>query len=96
MMKTQGRLTKQRFDVDNSEFAVEFTLDTSISAPSIAYLSSDYYYEDGLNYKFQTVEDLVELPESAVTAQYTDNILSFTVSDDSYHGMSIQLSVTKK
>jgi hypothetical protein len=50
MQYTQGVLTKQSFDVDTSEFNVEFTAKTSIEAPSVAYLSSDYYYEDGFSF----------------------------------------------
>ena len=50
MQYTQGVLTKQSFDVDTSEFNVEFTAKTSIKAPSVAYLSSDYYYEDGFSF----------------------------------------------
>lgn len=95
MMRTQGTPTKQSFDVDTSDFAVELTLDTAVTAPSIAYLSSDYYYENGLSYTFTTA-DGTELPSSAVTAEYKDNILSFTISDSSYNGKTIKLSVTKK
>ena len=85
MMRTQGTPTKQSFDVDTSDFAVEFTLDASITAPSVAYLRSDYYYENGLSYTFTTA-DGTELPSSAVTAEYKENVLSFTISDSSFNG----------
>lgn len=95
MMRTQGTLTKQSFDVDTSDLAVEFTLNTDISSPSTAYLSSDYYYENGLTYTFTTSEG-IELPDSSVTAEYTENILSFTISDDSLNSSTIKLTVAKK
>lgn len=74
---------------------MEFTLDTSVTAPSVAYLSSEYYYENGLSYKFMSAEG-TELPASAVTAEYKDNRLTFTVNDPAYNGKTIKLSVEKK
>ena len=51
MQYTQGVLTKQAFDVDTAEFNVEFKAKTNIQAPSVAYLSSEYYYQDGFDFK---------------------------------------------
>ena len=72
MMRTQGTPTKQRFDVDSSKFDVEFTVNTSIEAPSVAYLSSEYYYENGLEYAIMDTDGNA-LPASSVTAELKDN-----------------------
>ena len=95
MMKTQGTPTKQSFNVDTSNFTVEFTVNTSVKAPSVAYLCSEYYYENGLEYTF-TDADGTAMPESSFTARLADNRLTFTVTDTAYDGKTITLNVVKK
>jgi len=38
-MATQGVPTKQKFDMDNSDFTAEFTAITNIDAPTIIYVN---------------------------------------------------------
>ena len=94
-MRTQGTPTKQTFDVDTSEFNVEFTVNTDVNAPSVAYLSSTYYYENGITYTIAAA-DGTALPTTSVSAEYKDNLLSFTISDSSYNGKTIKLMVNMK
>ena len=95
MQYTQGVLTKQSFDVDTSEFNVEFTATTSIKAPSVAYLSSDYYYQDGFSFEV-TDEDGQALADSAFTAKAEGNSLEVTVTDPAYDGKTVKIAVIKK
>ena len=95
MQRTQGTPTKQKFDVDSSQFTFQFKVSTKITAPSIGYFSQDFYYENGLSYTL-TDKDEQELPEDAYTAEYKDNLLTFLITDDSYNGQIITLKVTKK
>ena len=95
MQYTQGVLTKQAFDVDTAEFNAEFTANTSIEAPSVAYLSSEYYYQDGFSFKV-TDQAGQALAESAYTAKAEGNTLEVTVIDAAYDGQTIKIAVIKK
>lgn len=50
MMATQGRLTGMDFNSTTSAFVGEFTVDTSITAPTVTYLNSEYWYPNGYTY----------------------------------------------
>lgn len=40
----------QNFDTKNSDFFAEFKVNTDISAPTVVYLSQEYWYLNGYDY----------------------------------------------
>ena len=44
---TQGIPTKNLFDSETAKFTGEYTVNTSISKPTLVFKSDEYYYMDG-------------------------------------------------
>lgn len=95
MQKTQGTPTKQKFDSTTGNFDFEFEVDTSLTAPSIGFFSTEYYYPNGLNYSLKSSNGSA-LSSSAYTADYKDNYLTFSVTDSALHRQTVSLSITPK
>jgi len=62
MPLTQGRLNSMKYDRDTNTFTTNFTLGET-TAPSVAYLNSEYYYPSGINAVF-TIDGVQVSPAS--------------------------------
>lgn len=58
---TQGVPTFQNFNMDTSEFNADFTVNTSIEAPTVLYLNKQYYYPNGVNIEFTDKQTGIQL-----------------------------------
>jgi hypothetical protein len=47
LQRTQGWLLSQQFNMENSRFEAIFKLNISIDAPSVLFVSHEYYYTEG-------------------------------------------------
>jgi hypothetical protein len=48
-MTTQGVPTTFDFNTYTGEFKADFTIDTSVDAPSVMYLNKEFFYPHGYN-----------------------------------------------
>lgn len=68
-----------KFDSETASFNSNFVLDTSIEAPSLLYLNSEYWYPKGYILTFQDVENS-ELLEP-ILKNLDDDIVAFQFKD---------------
>jgi len=67
-----------------------FKLDTSITQPSVAFLSKEYYYTNGVDTKITAEDGTVLTPE----INYQGNFLSFAITDEKYNGKLIDVVIS--
>ena len=90
MQRTQGTPKSMLFDPITSDFTCTFVLNTSITAPTVVFLSEEYYYSNGLVTKIRTPQgEVIETP-----IDYTSNFLTFTISDETLNGQTISVEIT--
>lgn len=90
LMAAQGVPTLFNFDMESSAFEAEFTVDTSIQAPTILFASKEYYYPNGTQVTITV--DGVELTTSQVEYFETDdNHMKITVTDSTLSGKTVRI-----
>ena len=50
IQNTQGTLKALKFDYKTAQFTASFTVDTSVSQPSVIYWNDEYWYTNGINF----------------------------------------------
>jgi len=97
MMATQGEpaLSGTTFNSDTSAFSATYTVNTGITAPSVTYLNSEYWYPKGYTWNM-TING-----KAPATKQYTVDVtdpqrLTIQFTDKSLNGKVVKLNVVAK
>jgi hypothetical protein len=94
-MATQGEPTGMTFDSKTSFFSSTYTVNTSIAAPTVVYLNTEYWYPNG--YTYTLTANGVTPASKQYTVDSTDpQRLSITFTDKALHGQIINIAVTPK
>lgn len=83
------------FDSKTAFFSSKYTVNTSIAAPTVVYLNTEYWYPDG--YTYTLTANGVKPASKQYTVDSTDpQRLSITVTDKALQGNVINIEVTPK
>lgn len=92
-MATQGVVKAMNFNQDDSFFTGEFTVDTSIEAPTVIYTSAEFYYPRGK--AVVLMANHVYLDASQYSLDDADaNRYKFTITDKSLNGQLVTIKLT--
>ena len=78
------------FDPETGDLSFDFTLDTNITEPSVAYLNEEYYYPKGVDIKIKADNGTYLTPEIDQQGNYH----SFMITDEALNGTLIRVSVS--
>lgn len=90
LMATQGVPTLFDFDMDTANFEAEFTVDTSIQAPTILFASKQYYYPNGTDVSI-TVDGVTLTEDQVVVDNSDENHFNITVTDQTLNGKTVNI-----
>ena len=89
-MATQGVQTFQNFNTYTGVFKADFTIDTTIDAPTVVYLNQQYFYPDGVVVSLHV--DGEKVNASQVQIDFSDTrYYTFQVTDELLNGKSLSL-----
>ena len=96
---TQGVLKSVGFDVTSGLFNATFTVDTSITSPSLAYYSFDLWYPNGIIFSLTDVETGVILQADGTDfklGQPARGYSSFQVVNENLNGKLLRVDIKPK
>ena len=94
-MATQGEPTAMNFNSDTSAFTGTYTVNTDITAPTVVYLNSEYWYPNG--YTYTLTANGTKPASKQYTVDATDpQELSITFTDKALAGKVVTIAVTAK
>ena len=93
MQFTQGVLTTQYFNTEDSSLKASFKLDASIKAPTVIYQNSQYWCGDACTCSYS--ESGTALPADSYTAVVSGQITELTVTDSFFNGKTINVACSK-
>ena len=95
LMATQGVPTLNAFDTETAGLIANWTLDANVSAPTVLYLNSEYWYPNGYTYTVSV--DGTDAPTTAYTVDATDKQrLAIQFTEPSYDQKTVSVTVTAK
>lgn len=89
---TQGVPTKFDFDMATGAFEAEYTVDTSIAAPTVMYTSQQFYYPNGKKVTVSADGEMLTADQVSYS-ELDDNHTSITITDSTLNGKTINVSV---
>ena len=77
------------FNIDNGDFKSEFTVDTSIDAPTVIHTNKEFYYPKGIKAKVTPKDDSTEIT-------INENSVSIKVNNPELNGQTMKIHIREK
>ena len=82
----QGKIESVSFNTHNGVFKSEFTVDTSIDAPTVIHTNKEFWYPKGVKAKVTPHDDSTEIT-------YNDNSVSVKVNNPELSGQTMKIHI---